>query len=104
LFWTLPGGKLELGETPEQGLRREVFEETGVSLTPEIPLLSLCVLYVRKPEIEYTYHAYRVQLAHFPSITLSIEHIASLWVSQAEVTKFPFIEGAQEVFKLYAGT
>ncbi|MEU4127818.1 NUDIX hydrolase [Streptomyces wuyuanensis] len=28
--WELPGGILELEETPETGARREVFEETGI--------------------------------------------------------------------------
>ncbi|AFR07818.1 NUDIX hydrolase [Nocardiopsis alba] len=28
--WELPGGVLELAETPEEGVRREVWEETGV--------------------------------------------------------------------------
>lgn len=28
--WELPGGVLELNETPETGVAREVFEETGV--------------------------------------------------------------------------
>ncbi len=36
--WSLPGGRLELGERLEDGVRREVREETGV----EIEILGLC--------------------------------------------------------------
>ncbi|MET7664930.1 NUDIX hydrolase [Streptomyces sp. NPDC057681] len=30
--WELPGGVLELDETPETGVRREVWEETGIDV------------------------------------------------------------------------
>jgi ADP-ribose pyrophosphatase YjhB (NUDIX family) len=32
--WEPPGGVLELGETIEEGLRREVLEETGLKIEP----------------------------------------------------------------------
>jgi 8-oxo-dGTP pyrophosphatase MutT (NUDIX family) len=33
--WTLPGGGLHKGEDSKNGAIREVFEETGLTLTPE---------------------------------------------------------------------
>ena len=32
--WSLPGGALELGETLEEGVCREVLEETGIQVKP----------------------------------------------------------------------
>jgi ADP-ribose pyrophosphatase YjhB (NUDIX family) len=32
--WSLPGGALELGETLQQGIAREVLEETGLVIDP----------------------------------------------------------------------
>jgi 8-oxo-dGTP diphosphatase len=37
-IWELPGGRLEPGEDPFDGLRREIDEETGLSVDPVRPL------------------------------------------------------------------
>lgn len=37
--WGLPGGSLEYGETPEDGVVREVWEETGLKISIEKLLL-----------------------------------------------------------------
>jgi 8-oxo-dGTP pyrophosphatase MutT (NUDIX family) len=34
-FWGLPAGAIDLGETPAEAVIREVFEETGLKISPE---------------------------------------------------------------------
>jgi ADP-ribose pyrophosphatase YjhB (NUDIX family) len=33
--WTTPGGRVELGESPLDALKREVLEESGLDVVPE---------------------------------------------------------------------
>lgn len=59
--WTLPGGGLEFGERPEDGLVREVFEETGLHVTVgQLASVESCVIDqpgVQFHSIQILYHA-----------------------------------------------
>jgi len=53
--WTLPGGKVELGETAEHAAKREVLEECGINV--EIgPLVALFQPIVRDGDGHVQYH------------------------------------------------
>ena len=53
--WSLPGGKLELGETLRDGVVREVREETGLTVAPGL-IVEVVDRIVRDDEGRVRYH------------------------------------------------
>ncbi|MFA5290902.1 MAG: NUDIX domain-containing protein [Candidatus Paceibacterota bacterium] len=66
--WTLPGGKLEWGESFETGATREVGEETGIN--------------IKNPQV-ISVHNNKNEHAHFVTIGL----LASDWEGEAKVVE-----------------
>jgi ADP-ribose pyrophosphatase YjhB (NUDIX family) len=54
-YWSLPGGVLETGETLEEGLRREILEETGLKIHPR-GVVEIFQRIMRDPEGRAEYH------------------------------------------------
>lgn len=102
--WGVPAGKFERGETPENALRRELFEETGISLKVDNRVDLIGQLYVRKPEIDYVFHAFKVDLESVPAIILSDEHIAYSWVSIDEAKKLDLLEGEETILQFLSNS
>ena len=57
-FWEFPGGKIDPGETPEQALVRELWEELGITVTAPEPFRVLEYTY---PERTVRLHFFRVR-------------------------------------------
>lgn len=99
-FWGVPAGKIERHESPISSAKRELFEETGIEIS-ETSLLSQGQLYIRKPEIDYTYHLFALNLDNMPDIHLSAEHQNYLWASPTEAQTLNLMKGAKEALNHY---
>lgn len=99
--WGVPAGKLEVGERPSQAAKRELLEETGIDIEAESSFRSLGELYIRKPEIDYIYHLFGINLMSSPAISLSSEHCSYRWVSRFEAESLPLMNGAKLALDTY---
>jgi 8-oxo-dGTP diphosphatase len=94
--WGVPAGKWEVGETALEAAQRELLEETGISVQDSSKIRPLGFIYMRRPDMDYLYHLFQVQLDEMPEIQLSEEHQGWRWFSQEDLALFPMMTGAKE--------
>ena len=88
--WSLPGGRVEPGETDAQALAREMLEETGLVVTPG-PLIGA----VERPGTGDTVLDIRDYAATVTGGTLAAGDDAAdaRWVAPGDLTSFPLTTG-----------
>ena len=81
-LWDLPGGKMEFGETAEETLKREIFEELGIEINP-IKVIDTWN-YIHDDNCQITGIIYFSEMKT-DKIRISEEHNGFDWISFEEV-------------------
>lgn len=94
--WDLPGGGLIEGESVEDCARRELFEETGLSVHEMKYLGKKSFLF---HGTEFIFHGFLVSV-NKSDIILSEEHIDCRWVKQSEIVDIENLVEAKDIYKV----
>jgi len=91
-LWEFPGGKIEIGETVEECIKREIEEELGIEIEVGEHLIT----------IDHTYTHLRVTLTvhhcrHLSGIPQPLECDEIRWVSLDELDNFTFPEANSQI-------
>ncbi|BAY28458.1 mutator protein MutT [Nostoc carneum NIES-2107] len=84
-LWEFPGGKIEPGETVEECIKREIYEELAIEIAVGEHLIT----------IDHTYTELRVTLTvhhcrHLAGVPQAIECDEIRWVNLADLEQFAF--------------
>ena len=94
-LWEFPGGKIELGESQEQALARELKEELGI-------IIQDFEFWKREQHdyADYTVLLYFFHVTKFLNSPMLIEgHDALAWVKPAEADKLEFLPGDAQILE-----
>ena len=102
LKWEFPGGKVDFGETPQDSVVREIFEETGVKVK-----LNQLLSFVQTSYWKYSWGNQQtlcfIYTCYFVS-QRSVKrdhHVRDVaWVELDGVKKLPTLPGTQEILEL----
>ena len=94
-LWEFPGGKIEPGETIEDCIKREIWEEIGIGIAVGEHLIT----------IDYTYTHLRVTLTvhhcrHLTGIPQPLECDEIRWVTLDEIDQFTFPKANEQIINV----
>jgi 8-oxo-dGTP diphosphatase len=101
--WGAPAGKIDPGESTEEALVREVYEETGINLRA-YAVECLGKIYVRYPEYDFIYHQYKTVVEDMLEVKINPkEHEAFRWQTPQEAIGLDLVTDFGECIKMHYG-
>lgn len=92
--YDIPGGRLNAGEGWIEGLRREVFEETGLTVDNPIPFWTRDWRVTRTTEAWHVRAVFFVVPVETNQVVLSVDHDHYMWIDPCDVvTQIPILPG-----------
>ncbi|MBL0848534.1 MAG: (deoxy)nucleoside triphosphate pyrophosphohydrolase [Candidatus Liberibacter ctenarytainae] len=87
-LWEFPGGKVELGETPEEALARELFEELSITVRPDslIP-----ITFVSHPYEDFHLLMPFYVCHRYEGVPQECEGQKIKWIILDDLTKYPML-------------
>ena len=91
-WWEFPGGKIEVGEVPEEALKREIHEELSTEIRVD---KYFCTIDYDYPKFHLTMHCYICSLLT-DSLFLN-EHEAAKWLTKEDLDNVNWLPADIEV-------
>lgn len=98
-WWEFPGGKMEAGESPEEALRREIWEELETRIVIERLVTTVEWDY---PKFHLTMHCYWCYVES-GSLTLK-EHEAARWLSADKLESVKWLPADLQIIEMLKTT
>lgn len=98
--YDLPGGKIELGESFAEGLKREVREEAGLDVEIGKPFYVGEWRPVVKDQILQIIGIFFVCASSDKKVLLSADHDDFQWIGAGDINKFPLMDPVPEAVEI----